>query len=53
MIIILTYLASYDPEYEAFEFGKLSALREIALALETPYRWYCMGENQPFIQCGY
>ncbi|KAL1956939.1 hypothetical protein VTO42DRAFT_6686 [Malbranchea cinnamomea] len=33
----------YDPEYEQFEFGKLTALREIALALETPYEYYYMG----------
>lgn len=37
-------LYSYDPEYEAFEFGKISALREIALALETPHQYYFMGK---------
>ncbi|KAL4893196.1 arginine-tRNA-protein transferase [Aspergillus ambiguus] len=33
----------YDPEYEAWEFGKLSAMREIALALEGQYQYYYMG----------
>lgn len=35
---------SYDPSFEQWEFGKLSALREIALALESPYPYYYMGE---------
>lgn len=34
---------SYDPEYEAWEFGKLSALREIALTIEGGYQYYYMG----------
>lgn len=34
---------SYDPDYSAFEFGKLSALREIAFALEEAYQYYYMG----------
>ncbi|KAL2219514.1 Arginyl-tRNA-protein transferase [Thermoascus aurantiacus ATCC 26904] len=33
----------YDPDYSAFEFGKLSALREIAFALEEAYQYYYMG----------
>ncbi|KAB8235495.1 arginine-tRNA-protein transferase [Aspergillus alliaceus] len=33
----------YDPDYEQWEFGKLSALREIALAIEVSYRYYYMG----------
>ncbi|KAE8147746.1 Arginyl-tRNA-protein transferase [Aspergillus avenaceus] len=33
----------YDPEYEQWEFGKLSALREIALTIEGNYRHYYMG----------
>jgi len=34
---------SYDPDMGEWEFGKLSALREIALALEGPYKYYYMG----------
>jgi arginine-tRNA-protein transferase len=33
----------YDPDYEQWEFGKLSAMREIALALEGSYQYYYMG----------
>lgn len=33
----------YDPSYEKWEFGKLSALREVALALEDSYQYYYMG----------
>ncbi|KAF7128588.1 hypothetical protein CNMCM5793_003376 [Aspergillus hiratsukae] len=33
----------YDPDYEHWEFGKLSAMREIALALEGSYQYYYMG----------
>ncbi|KAL5336445.1 arginine-tRNA-protein transferase [Aspergillus crustosus] len=33
----------YDPEYEHWEFGKLSAVREIALAIEDGYQYYYMG----------
>ncbi|KAF9883582.1 Arginyl-tRNA--protein transferase 1 [Aspergillus nanangensis] len=33
----------YDPDYEQWEFGKLSAMREIALTLEGPYHYYYMG----------
>lgn len=33
----------YDPDFRHFEFGKLSALREIALAMEGHYRYYYMG----------
>ncbi|CAL5868202.1 uncharacterized protein PFLUO_LOCUS2426 [Penicillium psychrofluorescens] len=33
----------YDPEYEQWEFGKLSALREIGFALENDYLYYYMG----------
>lgn len=33
----------YDPDFEQFEFGKLSALREIALAVEGQYKHYYMG----------
>jgi len=35
--------SSYDPEYEEWEFGKLSALREIAFAQENGYPYYYMG----------
>ncbi|KAJ0422867.1 arginine-tRNA-protein transferase [Aspergillus carlsbadensis] len=33
----------YDPDYEHWEFGKLSAMREIALAIEDGYKYYYMG----------
>jgi arginine-tRNA-protein transferase len=33
----------YDPDFQQFEFGKLSALREIALAIEGQYKFYYMG----------
>ncbi|KAL4803532.1 arginine-tRNA-protein transferase [Aspergillus unguis] len=33
----------YDPDHEHWEFGKLSAMREIAMALEDGYRYYYMG----------
>ncbi|OKL60816.1 hypothetical protein UA08_03187 [Talaromyces atroroseus] len=33
----------YDPEFGDWEFGKLSALREIAFALEEEYKYYYMG----------
>jgi len=33
----------YDPEYRQWDFGKMSALREIALALEAKYEFYYMG----------
>lgn len=34
---------SYDPEYEKFELGKLSAMREIALTQEMHFQHYYMG----------
>ena len=36
-------LFSYDPSLEQWEFGKLSALREIAMTLEGDYQYYYMG----------
>ncbi|KAM5489107.1 Arginyl-tRNA--protein transferase 1 [Microsporum audouinii] len=33
----------YDPDYEKFELGKLSAMREIALTQEMRYQHYYMG----------
>ncbi|PWY74416.1 arginine-tRNA-protein transferase [Aspergillus heteromorphus CBS 117.55] len=33
----------YDPDYEQWEFGKLSAMREIAFAIEAEYQYYYMG----------
>lgn len=33
----------YDPKFDAFRFGKLSALREIAFTLEQSYKYYYMG----------
>ncbi|KAL1978644.1 hypothetical protein VTN31DRAFT_1503 [Thermomyces dupontii] len=33
----------YDPEYEGWELGKISALFEIALALNEDYKYYYMG----------
>lgn len=38
--------ASYDPDYDAWEFGKLSALREVALTTENNYRYYYMGMSR-------
>lgn len=38
-------MSSYDPDYEHWEFGKLSAMREIALAMEEDYKFYYMGET--------
>jgi arginyl-tRNA--protein-N-Asp/Glu arginylyltransferase len=39
-------LSSYDPEFGDWEFGKLSALREIALAIENDYQYYYMGADK-------
>jgi hypothetical protein len=36
---------SYDPDFEEWQLGKLSALREIALAFEGRYKWYYMGQH--------
>ncbi|KAJ9614145.1 Arginyl-tRNA--protein transferase 1 [Cladophialophora chaetospira] len=33
----------YDPEYSHWDLGKVSALREAALAMETGYEYYYMG----------
>lgn len=33
----------YDPEYQEWDWGKISALHEIALALERGYEYYYMG----------
>lgn len=33
----------YHPDFEQYSFGKLSALREAALAVEDQYRYYYMG----------
>ncbi|KAL4777447.1 arginine-tRNA-protein transferase [Aspergillus nidulans var. acristatus] len=33
----------YDPDYEQWEIGKLSAMREIAFAVEQGYQYYYMG----------
>ncbi|PGH03885.1 hypothetical protein AJ79_07243 [Helicocarpus griseus UAMH5409] len=33
----------YDPEYSDYEFGKISALREVALTIEGNYKYYYMG----------
>lgn len=33
----------YDPEFEKWSFGKLSAMREAALAVEEGYEFYYMG----------
>jgi arginine-tRNA-protein transferase len=38
---------SYDPDYEQWEFGKLSAMREIAFAQENNYAYYYMGQCLP------
>ena len=39
----LTRTFSYDPEYGHWDWGKVSALHEIALALEGGYQYYYMG----------
>lgn len=36
----------YDPDFEEYQFGKLSALREIALATEGHYRYYYVRNPQ-------
>jgi hypothetical protein len=36
---------SYDPDFEEWQLGKLSTLREIALAFEGQYKWYYMGQH--------
>lgn len=36
---------SYDPDFEEWQLGKLSALREIALSFEGQYKWYYMGQH--------
>ncbi|KAI1962806.1 Arginyl-tRNA--protein transferase 1 [Ophidiomyces ophidiicola] len=36
-------LENYDPDYEQWEFGKLSAMRELAMAIEEGYKYYYMG----------
>ncbi|KAJ5955794.1 hypothetical protein N7501_010073 [Penicillium viridicatum] len=33
----------YDPAYEQWEIGKLTAMREIAFAIENQYQYYYMG----------
>ena len=40
--LLLTFL-SYHESVNNWEFGKLSALQEIALAVEAGYRYYYMG----------
>ncbi len=35
----------YDPDFGQWEFGKLSALREIALTIQDGYQYYYMGEK--------
>lgn len=42
MIFLLT-LNSYHQDVEDWKFGKLSALREIQLAIEGDYDYYYMG----------
>lgn len=34
---------SYDPDFQEWDFGKMSALQEISLAVEGQYDWYYMG----------
>lgn len=46
---IVADVRSYDPEFGNWEFGKLSALREIAFALEEGYKYYYMG--MPCLAC--
>ena len=37
---------SYHPDFEEWQLGKLSALREIALAIEGKYKYYYMGQHE-------
>lgn len=39
---------SYDPAHGEWDFGRISALREIALALEGGYEYYYMGTSNSF-----
>lgn len=39
------FLQRYHEDVDEWNFGKLSALREIALAVENGYRYYYMGET--------
>ena len=41
--ILLTRNCSYDPDYGHWDWGKVSALHEIALALDGGYQYYYMG----------
>jgi arginine-tRNA-protein transferase len=34
---------TYEPDLDQWEFGKLSALREIAMAIQDGYQYYYMG----------
>ncbi len=43
---MVTDFISYDPSLEGWQLGKLSALREIALAIEGQYKYYYMGEHR-------
>ena len=36
-------LCSYDPEYQQWDWGKISALQEIDMALQAGYGYYYMG----------
>jgi arginyl-tRNA--protein-N-Asp/Glu arginylyltransferase len=42
----LTIDTSYDPAYEQWEIGKLSAMREIAFSIENQYPYYYMGRSK-------
>ena len=42
-IILLKQNSSYDPDYGHWDWGKVSALHEIALALDGGYQYYYMG----------
>ena len=44
MIIVCSSEHRYHESVADWNFGKLSALQEIALTLEGGYEWYYMGE---------
>lgn len=43
VLAVEAHFPSYDPEYHHWDFGKMSALREICLAMEGKYEYYYMG----------
>ena len=44
MVVVYSQVHRYHESVSDWNFGKLSALREVALAIEGSYDWYYMGE---------